>query len=253
MVYGLWQSAAGLQAQEYRQAIIANNLANAETPGFKADRIAFQERLNAASARGDLSAKHPALQSMTGGVFETPVYTDFSQGGIIPSNSAMDIAVDGSGFLTVQSRDGVRYTRDGRLMLDSAGRLVHAATGNAIIGADGQPIVLDPGSAEPIRIDETGQVRQGTQTAGRLAVVDFADHRQLQKTGGNLYAADASARPVEADGLIKQSGYEASGVEPITTLVQMIEATRAYEANARLISLQDESLGRAVSELGRVA
>jgi len=253
MIYGLWQSAAGLQAQEYRQAIIANNLANAETPGFKADRIAFQERLNAASARSDLSARHPALEAMTGGVFETPVYTDFSQGGLIPSNSSLDVAVDGSGFLTVQSRDGLRYTRDGRLMVDSTGRLVHAATGDAVLGADGQPIVLEPGSTEPIHIDETGQVRQGRQGAGQLALVDFADHQQLQKVGGNVYAADAGAQRVEAHGLIKQSAYEASGVEPITTLVEMIETTRAYEANARLISLQDESLGRAVSELGRVA
>lgn len=253
MVYGLWQSAAGLQAQEYRQALIANNLANAETPGFKADRIAFQERLNASSVRGEPSAKYSALDAMTGGLFETPVYTDFSQGGIIPSNSVLDVAVDGEGFLMVQSRDGVRYTRDGRLIMDNQGALVHAATGGAVLGFDGQPIVLDGTSSERIRIDESGQVRQGERSVGRLALVDFADHRQLEKTGGNLYAADAGSRREEAGGRIKQSAYEASGVEPISALVEMIEAARAYEANARLISLQDESLGRVVSELGRVA
>ncbi len=253
MVYGLWQSAAGLQAQEYRQAVIANNLANAETPGFKADRIAFQERLNAASAHGDLQAGYPALDAMTGGLFETPVYTDFSQGGILPSNSALDVAVDGEGFLMVQSRDGVRYTRDGRFVMDNQGSLVHASTGGAVLNADGQPIMLDPSSSEPVRIDESGQVRQGERSVGRLALVAFADHRQLDKIGGNLYAADAAARSQKAGGRIKQSAYEASGVEPISALVEMIAATRAYEANARLISLQDESLGRVVSDLGRVA
>jgi flagellar basal body rod protein FlgG len=252
MVYGLWQSAAGLQAQEYRQAIITNNLANADTPGFKADRIAFQERLNAATAGGDLRARLPALDSMTGGLFETPVYTDFSQGSVIPSNDPLEVAVDGKGLLMVGTKDGVRYTRDGRMLMNKDGGLVHAASGAAMLDAEGQPMVLDRAAAEPVRIDSTGQVRQGDRLVGRLGLVDFADQRRLEKVGENLYAAEG-VRPVEAQGRVRQFAYEASGVDPVTSLVEMIAATRVYEANARLISLQDESLGRAVTELGRIA
>lgn len=252
MVYGLWQSAAGLQAQEYRQTIIANNLANAETPGFKPDRIAFQERLNAAAARGESRSRYPGLNAMTGGLFETPVYTDFAQGGVIPSNSSLDVAVDGEGFLVVKTKDGPRYSRDGRLTMNADGTLVQAASGAAVLDAQGQSIRLDSSSLESIKIDSSGQVRQGGAVAGQLALVDFADRRQIEKVGQNLYAANG-VQPKPARGGIKQNAYEASGVEPVSALVEMISAARAYEANAKLITLQDESLGRVVTDLGRVA
>jgi flagellar basal-body rod protein FlgF len=251
MVYGLWQSAAGLQAQEYRQTIIANNLANSETPGFKADRIAFQERLNAATARGDMHARNPVLDEMTGGLFETPVYTNFTQGNIIPSHNPLDLAIDGGGFLTVETKDGPRYTRDGRLTMNVDGSLIQTASGCPVLGTDGQQITLDPLLKDPVRIDVTGRVRQGDRVAGQLALVDFADRTQIEKTGWNLYSAAGQQR-IEGRGVIRQSAYEASSVEPATALVELISASRAYEANARLISLQDESLGRVVNELGRV-
>jgi flagellar basal body rod protein FlgG len=95
MIYGLWQAAEGLQAQEYRQAVIANNLANAETRGFKPERIAFQERLNASPAKGPPGTRHPVLDGMTGGMFETEVYTDFNapDGAVIPSDNPFDVAL----------------------------------------------------------------------------------------------------------------------------------------------------------------
>jgi flagellar basal-body rod protein FlgF len=251
MVYGLWQSAAGLQVQEYRQAIIANNLANAETPGFKADRIAFQERLNAATARGDLRARNPVLDAMTGGLFETQVYTNFAQGNIIPTTNPLDLAINGDGFLAVQTKDGPRYTRDGRLAMAVDGTLIHAASGRPVLSSEGQPITVDPASQTAISIDSSGRVSQGDRVAGTLALVDFADRGQLEKTGQTLFAANGQ-KSIEAGGSIKQAAYEASSVEPVAALVDLISASRAYEANARLVSLQDESLGRVVNELGRV-
>jgi flagellar basal-body rod protein FlgF len=161
------------------------------------------------------------------------------------------LAVVGDGFLSVQTKDGVRYTRDGRLIMNVDGTLVHASSGNPVLSADGQSIVLDTASQAPIKIDEAGQVLQGERPAGRLALVDFADRRQIEKVGQNLYSADGQ-KPIESRGNIRQSAYEASSVEPASVLVDLISASRAYEANARLISLQDESLGRVVNELGRV-
>jgi flagellar basal-body rod protein FlgF len=251
MVYGLWQSAAGLQVQECRQAIISNNLANADTPGFKADRLAFQERLNAATANGDMRSRNPVLDRMTGGLFATSAYTDFRQGNFVPSNNPLDAAIDGDGFFTVQTKDGPQYTRDGRFSKNAEGTLVHLASGGAALGSDGLPITLDPASKKAVQIDDTGLVRQGDRVAGRLALVDFADRKQIEKTGQNLFSANGQQR-IDGTGRVKQSVYEASSVEPVSALVDMISTARAYEANAKMISLQDESLGRVVNDLGRV-
>ncbi len=251
MVYGLWQSAAGLQTQEYRQAVIANNLANVDTPGFKPDRVTFQERLSAAVAQPSLKAGHSVLDRLTGGLFEAPVYTDFSNASFEPSQGPLDLAIDGDGFFTLRTREGLRYTRDGRMMMDANGNLVHAATGAAVIDGRGVPIGLDRDSRDPIEINGLGQLRQGENDAGRLAIVDFADRQALQKIGQNLFSADGVPQ-IEATGSVRQGMIEDSSVEPMTALVEMIEVTRTYEMNARMLSIQDETLGRVVNELGRI-
>lgn len=253
MIYGLWQSAAGLQAQQYRQALIANNLANAETPGFKPDRIAFRERLNAAMGGGALRARHPVLDAMTGGLFEMPVHTDFAfdRSKLIPSTGPLDVAVEGAGFLVVQTAEGPHFTRDGRLAMDRDGILVHVASGGAVLDTRGRSITLDPTAGGRIKIDASGNIRQGAEVAGQLALVDFTDRQQLEKVGHNLFAA-GFARSVPAEGNIRQFYSEASGVVPVEALVEMIAATRAHDINARMISLQDESLARLVNDVGRI-
>jgi flagellar basal-body rod protein FlgG len=251
MVYGLYLSADGLLAQQYRQDVIANNLANVDTPGFKADRVAFSERLTESMLRQSPGARQPALDPSTGGLFGTPVYTDYAQGNVIPSSSPFDLAILDNGFLAVQTPDGARYTRDGRLVADNEGTLRHVASGGAVLGADGQPIVIDPAAKGLVRIDESGRISQGDAIIGKLGLVDFQDRQALEKAGQNLY--DSRGTPqIAATGQIKQGAYEASGVEPATALVDMISAARAYEMNVSLISMQDESLGRAVNEVGRI-
>ena len=250
MVYGLWQSAGGLQAQDYRQTVLANNLANADTTGFKADRVAFVERLNAARSKGGPSTS--SLGGMTGGVFETPLFTDFSQGPMIPSDNRFDLAVQGEGFFKVQTKDGVRVTRDGQLMMDKDGMLVHASTGGAMLDVSGRPIFINPTLVDKLRIDENGLIRQNEAIAGQLALVDFADPQTLEKAGRNLFNSD-QARPTAAKGQIRQNFTEGSGVEPVKELVDLMSASRAYQLNATMISLQDESLGRVVNQLGRIS
>ncbi len=251
MVYGLWQSAAGLQSQDYRQAIIANNLANVDTPGFKPDRISFAERLSAATAGAPRPTRHPVLDALPGGLFETPIHTDYSQGAIESSTNPLDVSIDGEGFLTVQTPDGPRYTRDGRMTMNRAGELRHVASGYPVVDRDGKPILLDPSQMNNLKIDELGQIKQGERAAGRLALVDFADRSGIEKTGQNLFAADR-ARPINASGTVRQFSTEASGANPVTSLVEMIDATRAYQMNATMLTLQDESLGRVVNEMGKI-
>lgn len=251
MVYGLYLSADGLLAQQYRQDVIANNLANVDTPGFKADRVAFVERLNESMLRQLPGARFLALDPSTGGLFGTPAYTDYSQGSIVPSDNPFDLAILDHGFLTIQTPEGDRYTRDGRLVVDKDGTLRHVASGGAILGTQGRPIVIDPAAKGLVKIDQLGRVSQGDTIIGKLALVDFEDRQALEKMGQNLYDSQG-ARQIVATGQIKQGAYEASGVEPATALVDMISAARAYEMNVSLISMQDETLGRAVNEVGRI-
>ncbi|MCG8404313.1 MAG: flagellar hook-basal body protein [Phycisphaerales bacterium] len=251
MVYGLWLSADGMLAEQYRQTVIANNLANVDTPGFKPDRVAFAERLSESTQGGSLGARHPVLDPSTGGLFGRPVYTDYSQGGLIPSSNPLDVAVLGDGFLTIRTPEGTRYTRDGRLTIDANGTLRHVASGGAVVDAQGQPLVLDPSAPDLTKIDENGRVSQRGRAVGELAVANFKDPQQLEKIGQNLYSGD-ELRVAKADSPVKQFVYEASGAEPTTALVDMISATRAYEMNASLIGMQDESLGRLINEVGRI-
>jgi len=252
MVYGLWLSADGLTTQQYRQDVIANNLANVDTPGFKPDRVAFAERLVESQTRNAIGARHGVLDAGTGGLFELPAYTDFEQeSSIVSSSSPLDIAIRENGFLTVQTPQGPRYTRDGRLVMDRDGTLRHGASNGLVVDPSGRPIALDPTSNEKIKIDSTGRIKQGNSTVGVLALVDFDDRQKLEKVGENLFAGDRALR-IDADVEVKQFAYEASGVEPAKTLVDMIAATRAYQMNATLITMQDQSLGRLVNDVGRI-
>lgn len=251
MVNGLWLSADGLIAQQYRQDVIANNLANVDTAGFKPDRVAFAERLNEAVLRGAVGESDPTLSRSSGGLFSDPAYTDFAQGRLIPTNNKLDLALVGEGFFAVETGDGTFYTRDGRFTADVQGTIRHTASGGAVLSAQGLPVRIDTGSREPLHIDSTGRMRQGDNIIGDVGIVDFEDRRALDKTGENLFSGDrAVAR--EGRGDVRQGYVEASGVDPSSTLVEMIAATRAYEMGASLISLQNETLGRAVNDVGRI-
>lgn len=256
MTHGLWLSAAGLQAQQARQDVLANNLANVETAGFKPDRVMFRERLVAAQSDGvpgDAERLgHALLDRMTGGLAITPIRTDFSQGNLVTTQNELDLAIDGKGFFAVRSGDGVRYTRNGRLSLRADGTLVTSSGGLEVLDQAAQPIRLDPASAGRISVNPRGQVRQAGALVADLQIVDFANTEILQKTGRNLFDA-GGARAVAAVADVRQFAYEGSGAESMTTLVQMIEATRAYQLNATMITLQDQTLGRAVNDVGRLA
>jgi flagellar basal body rod protein FlgG len=252
MVNGIWLSADGLSSQQVRQEVLANNLAQVDTPGFKADRVAFGERLNEFLLRGDESARHKGFEKATGGLFPTKLYTDHTQGRLITTGNKLDVALTGSGFLAVQTDDGLRYTRDGRMTLDQSGALIHIASGGRVVDEQGTPIVVNPQQRDAVQIDAQGRVRQGESNSGQLGVFDFEDPQVLEKAGENLYSAAGTRRiPAKAD--VRQGIIEASGVDPTLALTDMIAATRAYEMGASMIRMQDESLGRLVNDVGRIA
>lgn len=247
MIYGLYQSAAGMMVSEYRQSVIANNLANAGTVGFKRDVATLAERNPARLGGIRHGVGDRLLDGLSGGVWLARTETDLSQGSLTVSQNPYDVALDGPGFFLVE-KDGRRYaTRDGRMTVDRQGMLISAADGAAMLGPGGAALRVHPRGGE-ITVDEGGRIRQDGQIVGQLAVVDYADPRRLRKVGGGRFEIEG-LQPVESPARVVQGYTESSGVEAVQELVSMIEAARAYQVNAALLTLQDQTVGRLISSL----
>ena len=250
MIYGLWLSADGLSSQQVRQEVIANNLTQVDTPGFKPDRVAFGERLNEFLLDGNPSTRLAGYESATGGLFPTEVFTDFSQGSIVPTGNDLDTALLDEGFFAIQTANGTRYSRDGRFTMRPNGGLEHIASGGKVLDAAGNPIVLDPNA--PVSITREGRIQQNNIDVARLGVYRFENPQRLEKAGENLYEAPGGGA-VLTNASVRQNAIEASGSNPTSMLVDMMTAARAYEMSASMIQMQDESLGRLVNDVGRIA
>jgi flagellar basal body rod protein FlgG len=245
MIYGLYQSAAGMMVNEYRQDVLANNLANAETVGFKREIASFAQRLRASEAGRRGGPSNDLMESLSGGIWLARTHTDFSEGASIKTDNPLDVLIAGEGFLRV-SADGQEYlTRDGRLLMDADGWLVSATDGASILGQAGQPIRLNPRGGA-ISIDQDGRIKQGQLTAGRLGLVSVDNERALRKAGASRFELGGAAL-MRSPAKIIQGHVESSGVEPIKELVTMIEASRAYQLNAQMLSLQDQTAGRLIN------
>ncbi len=254
MSYGLWLSAAGLQVNEYRQSIAANNLANTDTVGFKRDLAVIQERMvETRAAAGQNRFANGILDNMTGGSWVKPTIHTFDQGGLERTDSNLDVAIKGPGFLVVQDGGEARYTRDGRMTLNRDGEIVMVAGEGRlkVLGPDNQPIVVDPRAQGELDISPDGIIRQGENLVGRLSLVNFAGTGQLTKEGTGLYRNHGQP-PTNSKSQVLSGYTERSTADPIMGLAAMIEISRAYELNANLISLQDQTIGQAVTTVGRI-
>lgn len=247
MIYGLYNSAAGMMTNEYRQTVLANNLANADTVGFKRDVATFAERIPArlAGVRDGPSAAH--LEELSGGLWLGQTFTDFSDAAKASTGNWSDVALDGPGFFVVQGNGQPLFTRDGRMLMDATGRLVAASDGAAILNSGGVPIQLNPHGGQP-SIDVQGRIEQDGAIVAELGVVDFENYDALRKVDAARFAAPENAA-IPSPALVQAGYMESSGVRPVSELVSMIEASRAYQLNARMVSLQDETAGRLISTI----
>ena len=257
MLTGLYLSAAGLQAQEVRQAVIANNLANAQTTGFKRDLAMMQARLQAPEEDVRMTKYLvPSLQNQGGGVNAVGAGVDLTQAPLTATSNQTDVALDGRGFFTVKGdKEGEKnLTRDGRFLINTDGTLVTANGGRPVLSADGQPIVLDP--ELPVTIAADGSISQGDGGAAgtKLGLADVKDQKDLVKLGGNLLTVSKpeSLTDVPSETQVRQFHVEQSGVDPVVEMVNMLEGQRAFEANAKMISYQDTTLSE-LNTIGKVA
>lgn len=242
LLRGIYTAACGMRAQETRQALTANNLANATTPGFKRD-VGVGESFSEIIAR---SGRTPVGRlGMTSGI--TSAHFDMSEGSISTTDCPYDFAIEGDGFFAVETDWGVRYTRAGNFRLDTESFLV-TSDGHRVLGQDG-PIRVDG----QLVVDSEGLLYSGRRQTGRLLVVVPESSDTLRKEGGGLFAAGGGMVPADpGQARVVQGALELSNVSVVREMVDMIAGYRIYEAAQRALLSHDACLDRAINEVGSV-
>lgn len=249
MPYGLYISAEGACAQSRRLEVLANNLANVDTVGFKRELAVLQARYAEATQRGEDYPGSGSINDVGGGVHLRQTKTDFSSGPLRQTNIPTDMAIDGEGFFAVRKGDEVLLTRAGNFHINQRGELV-TQQGYSVLSDAGTPVVVDL-DLGPWHFLPTGTIRQAGVTQN-LAIVKPASLGDLAKAGENLFRPLAETRPLAAGQRRVANGcLEMSGVQPTVEMVELIETSRAIEANVNMMQTQDQMLSGLVNRLMR--
>jgi flagellar basal-body rod protein FlgG len=254
MFSSLWVAKTGLDAQQTRMDVISNNLANANTTGYKSARASFQDLVyqNLRQPGGQTTEQTQAPSGLMLGTGVRVVGSEklFTQGNLEQTGNSLDVAVQGRGFLQVTMPDGtIAYTRDGSLHLDQNGQIV-TANGYAV-----DPAVSVPANAQSITIGSDGTIsvsvpgQAATQQIGTVQLADFINPAGLQPNGDNLYLETASSGSPQIGqpglnglGTLEQGALESSNVNVVEQMVDMIETQRTYEMNSKAVSAADSML-----------
>src|ERR1700682_4752228 len=239
-------------ALQRQMDVVANNVANVNTNGFKADKSLFEEFLNSGAHEDNFAARDRRVSY----VQDRGTFKDFSAGPTEQTKNPLDVAIDGGGFLVVQTPAGERYTRDGGLQINNQGQLVTAA-GNQVLGTSG-PIVFQPTDHDiTIAADGNVTVVEGVNridcVRGKLRMVSFADAQKLLKEGSNLYSAGTgTAAQADTVSRVRQGFVEKSNVNLVTEMSRMIEITRTYTQISSLLQQQSDLHKSAIEKLADV-
>lgn len=251
MISGLYSSYAGMEAMLMKQDVIANNLANANTAGYKEDFAVIQAcdpqrivRVQANSPEG-ITVFGP-LGTRNAGCLIGEIYTDYAAGVAHATGRPTDLALNGNGFFVVLRGDEVCYTRAGNFSIDAAGRLV-TVEGYAVLGADGQPLNV---AGEGLSVAADGTLEVEGRARGRLMIVDFPPGTRMVKTGEGLLRAPGPGAAASATTVV-QGSLESSNVDAIKQMVEMMEGFRVYESNNRMIRALDSTLEKLVNQVGK--
>ena len=237
---------------ERQLEVIANNIANVNTTGYKADQSLFEEFLTSGAHEDNFIGKDRRVSY----VQDRGTYRDFSVGALQQTSNPLDIAIDGNAFLAVQAAGGERYTRDGNLQLNSQGQLVTEG-GDVVLGNSG-PIIFQP-TDHDINISPDGTITVVEANArtdtirGKLRLVSFTDAQSLLKQGSNLYAASngATAQP-DLKATVRQGYLEKSNVNAVAEMGRMIEVSRTYTQIANLLQQQSDLHKNAINQLAEI-
>lgn len=231
--------------------VVANNIANVNTAGFKSDQSLFEEYLRSRAHEDNFKPSDRRVSY----VQDRGTYRDFAQGPAEQTRNPLDVAITGNGFLVVQTAAGERYTRDGGLQMNNLGQLVTAA-GNPVLGTSG-PIVFQP-TDHDINVSPDGTVTvvegNGRTDAlrGKLRLVSFADAQKLLKEGSNLYSGEGAAPQPDLKSQVQQGYIEKSNVNGVAEMSRMIEITRAYTQIATMLQQASDLHKGAIEKLAEV-
>lgn len=254
MVRGLYTAAMGMNVQAKRLDMISNDLANTDTTGYKKDVAvvsSFKEQyLKRVNDTEQFISNEGRVGKMVYGAKVDEIYTDFTQGSVISTGLETDLAVQGEGFFTVQTSNGIAYTRDGNFSINQFGTLV-TKEGYPVMGQEG---AIELGEAyftqgNKLVVQGNGEIYVGSEYIDTLDMASFQDPTSLTKTNDNLYTTTDPRS--EFTGSVIQSFLETSNVNTVSAMVDMITVSRAYESNQKMIQTQDSMLDKAVNELGR--
>lgn len=259
MIRGLYSAAAGMLSAQLGEGVVANNLANTNTPGFKAETASF-----ASFAPLALNAVQPTAL-VAGGVAVTPIGTvasgaivdatgiSWSSGPLAQSSNPLAAAISGPGFFGVSVGGGTSYTRAGDFHLNRAGTLVTAA-GAAVLGVNGQPISVPAGTpGATVALDGSGQVLAGGRAVGQLAVYQPAQNSLLPAGQGVYTLAAGAAAPTAAPATVQPGFLEGSNVNVVQQMAGLMQIQQAFASDQRAASTADQTAGVAISQVGTVA
>lgn len=222
--------------------VIANNVANMETTGFKRQELLFDEYKMPVARANTFDVRRDRVHSY---VEDWITSTDFSEGTLETTGNPFDIAIQGDGFFVVQTPDGERYTRSGSFQLDSTGRLV-TPDGNPVMSEGGE-VIFEPNELDVV-IGTDGTISTNEGVRGQLRLVTFAQPGALKKVGDNLFSGEGAQPATTA--FVKQGTIELSNVVGVTEMTRLIEVSRSYEQVSRMINDQDDLRSRAINRLG---
>ena len=226
--------------------VIANNMANVSTTGFKARSARFQEYLMPVASADSFQRQDRRVSY----VIDQGTPLDLTQGPIEPDGNPMHVAVRGDAFLAVQTAQGLRFTRNGAFELDPQGNLV-TSDGYAVQG-DGGSITI--GQQETgLTIAPDGTVSTNLGVRGRVRLVSFADPKALKSEGGNLFSSEAAPRPAGPEGRLEPGALERSNVKPVVEMTRLMDVNRTYTMVSSIVSRLDDLRGTAIRRLADVA
>ncbi len=250
MLRSLYLSATNMLVQRKKVDVIANNIANMDTVGFKSDSLIsrsfgdmYLERVN------DPSNMTGGVGPLNTGVHIDELVTSFDEGSLKQTDRSLDFALTGDGFFAISTTAGDRYTRDGNFAINNEGYLV-TSDGNRVLGTNGF-LKIDTTN---VTVDSNGNITNAEGTnLGALRIVSFADKAGLKKAGNNLYVNENNQQAQTAQGVVvRQGSLETSNTDITNETLNMMAASRSFETSQRIVKMIDETLGRAVNDIGKV-
>ncbi|HWE75302.1 MAG TPA: flagellar basal-body rod protein FlgF [Stellaceae bacterium] len=229
---------SGQTAREHQMEVLANNIANLSTPGFKAERMMFKEYLSKPDDGSDPSSY----------VVSQGNARDMSQGNLTHTGNPLDVALNGNGFMTVTTPSGNQYTRNGHLQIDNQGELV-TTTGFVVQGDGGSPIVVPSGAAS-ITIGKDGTVATEKQTIGKISVVNFDNPQILAESQGGLYATTQTPTPATGT-TVEQGTIEEANLQPVVEMTKLMDTAHQMGLVKNFVDGEHTRLKNAIDRLGK--